>query len=233
MNRVLHKLSRVPLRDQVAESICNAILSGRIAPGDKIPEQMLAEQLGTSRVPVREAIRILEGQGLVVARPKAGTFVAQLTPAELDDSMRVRAALEELAVAQALERLDQAQWQALCDTLQEIIGGMQDAVAGQDAPHIVELDHRWHSLMVEASGNYTLVRFWQTLGLRIRLVLFRRAADQFSATGWEATIAHHAELLAALRGRDPDECRAAARFHVLRRLLIPSSPDASGEPRHA
>lgn len=228
MNHVVHKLSRVPLRDQVAEAICNAILSGRIAPGDKIPEQMLAEQLGTSRVPVREAIRILESQGLVVARPKAGTFVARLSPAELDDSMRVRAALEELAVTQALARLSEPQWDRLCDSLEALIAGMRDALATEDAPQVVDLDYRWHSIVIEASSNRTLIRFWQSLGLRIRLVLFRRAADQFDAAGWEATIGHHCELLAAFRRRDPGECRAAVQYHVLRRLLTTGAFPAEG-----
>jgi DNA-binding GntR family transcriptional regulator len=214
----LPRLSRVALRDQVANAVRDAILLGRLRPGEKIPEQQLAHDLGVSRVPVREAIRILEQQGILVTRPKNGTYVARPTPQELDDGMRVRAALEQLAVEQALERMSPTEWNSLCGQLQDLLGRMREAVAYEDWPRVTEADMEWHTVIVDSAQNSVLSHFWRVLGLPIRFMALSRIRGNATPERYAQAVGHHEELLAVLRGRDLGECRQAVRVHVLRHV---------------
>jgi DNA-binding GntR family transcriptional regulator len=211
----LNKLEHIPLREQVAREIRNAILIGTLRAGEKIREHDLAEQLGVSRLPVREAIRILEQQSLVMVRPKAGTYVATLSRSELFDGMRVRTALETLAVEQALNRLSPAEWEALCNRLQKMIADMRAAVASGDTIAGLELDMAWHAALIEAAKNQILCDCWQKGGLPLRLWALDREYFPIVLSQWSQTIEDHERLLNVLRSGDTVACQAAIRIHIL------------------
>jgi DNA-binding GntR family transcriptional regulator len=218
---VLKSLDIKPLRDQAADAIRDAIIGGALAPGDRIPEQELAEQLGVSRVPIREAIRILEQQGLVVVQPKSGTLVAKLTLEQLYDGLCVRAALEEWAVRQAFGRSDCAQWEAMCHELEAATQEMRRLVVGERPDFAAKraeavLDVAWHARVVQASRNETLILAWRNAAWLTRIMM-RNTAGAPSAGEWAATIHHHEDLLEIMRRRNLAECLAATRQHVLRR----------------
>lgn len=219
---VLKSLDIKPLRDQAADAIRDAIIGGALAPGDRIPEQELAEQLGVSRVPIREAIRILEQQGLVQVQPKIGTLVSRLTLEQLYDGLCVRAALEEWAVRQALERAAPAEWERVCQELEAATQAMRRLVVGDRPDFAVKraeavLDVEWHACIVQASRNQTLIPAWRNVAWLTRIMM-RNAAGAPSAGEWAATIAHHEALLSILRRRDLAAGLAATRQHVLRRV---------------
>lgn len=216
MKQTLAKLNVTRLHEQISNSIRDAILNSELLPGDKVPEQQLADQLGVSRIPVREAIRTLEQQGLLETRPKVGTFVVKPTVAELEDGMYVRAALEELAVQQALDRLSTEQWTAICDDLDAILDNVRDAAQRQEWLQFSILDLQLHTHLVDASQNATLSRFWYGLGLPLRFMAWSRVVVRPTPENRLATIEHHEVLLAALRSRDPQRCRLAIRTHILR-----------------
>jgi len=218
---VLTPLEIKPLREQAADAIRDAIIAGALVPGDRIPEQELAERLGVSRVPIREAIRILEQQGLVDVHPKSGTFVSKLNLEQLYDGQCVRAALEELAVRQALQRLDRAQWDGVCDRLEAVNQDMRDLVVDDDPDFAVkrreaELDIKWHAIVTQASLNQTLIATWRNVAWLTRIMM-RNVVGAPSAEEWAQTSKGHERLLEILRRRDLDECLAATRFHVLSR----------------
>jgi DNA-binding GntR family transcriptional regulator len=218
---VLKSLQIKPLRERAADAVRDAIVAGELAPGDRIPEGDLATQLGVSRAPIREAIRILEQQGLVVVHPKSGTFVSRLTLEQVYDGQCVRAALEELAVRQALQRLDIAQWQALCNHLAGVSEQMQELVV-DDAPdpatkrREAELDIEWHAVIVQATLNQTLIQTWRNVAWLTRIMM-RNVVGSPSSEEWAQTVESHEALLAVLRRRNPEECVAATHTHVLAR----------------
>jgi DNA-binding GntR family transcriptional regulator len=218
MKKTLQKLDRIPLREQIASSIRDAILMAELAPGAKVPEQELADQLGVSRLPVREAIRILEQQGLLVTRPKNGTFVAKSTVAEVEDGIRVRAALEELAIQQAYQRLTVAQWDDMCNELAAILDAIRDAARQEKWAELTKLDLEIHTRMIDAAQNSMLSRFWRNLGLPLRFIALRRIQGRPTPEQWIASIGHHEDLIAALRRHNLDECRQVVRFHILRSI---------------
>ena len=97
----------LPLRDVVFKTLRQAILRGELKPGERLMEIKLANKLGVSRTPIREAIRKLELEGLVLMIPRRGAEVAEITEKSLNDVLEVRKALEELAVQLACERMDE------------------------------------------------------------------------------------------------------------------------------
>jgi DNA-binding GntR family transcriptional regulator len=216
--RRLEQIPQSSLRNQVVAAIRDAIIQGKFKPGEKVPEHELAEELGVSRTPIREAIRILEEQGLIETRPKSGTFVARVDWDQASDGLHVRAALEELAVRQAIERLDATEWQAFCATLGQLLEGMKEATATSDGVRATELDIEWHTLVIDAARNRYLSRAWSFVGLPFLIWSPERELYPLSREGWDLFTTRHEELLAALAQRDPDLAAEAIRSHVLTKL---------------
>ncbi|GEM_PF-145968 len=216
----LRKIQQASLRDQIVSAIRDAVIQGRFRSGEKIPEQDLADELGVSRTPIREAIRILELQGLVESRPKNGTYIATLHRAEIQDSLLVRVSLEELAVRQALERMDEQEWSALCGRLEHLLHGIHEAVRRDDAIAAIELDMQWHTSLIDAAGNRYLSRLWYNAGFAFLTWSPDRERYPLAFDQWGVVFhARHRELLDALRGRDPGRCCEAIRIHIMRKLF--------------
>lgn len=218
MNHRLEKLPQTSLRKQVADAIRNAIIEGKFKPGEKIPEQELADQLGVSRTPIREAIRILEQQGLLEIRPKNGTFVAGLDLEEIRNSLSVRAYLEKLAVQQAIERMQPDEWEELYQRLRSVLGAMVDAVAREDVIGATERDIEFHTLLIDAAQNRFLSRAWRVTGLPDLIWSPEREHYPLASEEWKAFHMHHRKLLESLSRRDPQECGEAIQQHIQRKL---------------
>ncbi|MBI3243467.1 MAG: GntR family transcriptional regulator, partial [Chloroflexi bacterium] len=167
---------------------------------------------------VREAIRILEQQGLVEARPKNGTYVASINWDEVCDSLYTRMALEELAVRQAIERLTAQQWDDICRQLQRLLEGMREAITKNDSIAATELDLEWHTLLIDAAQNRYLSRIWRISGLPFLVWSPERELYPFTPERWAVFYQRHEELLAGLRGRNPDQCAQVVRTHILSKL---------------
>jgi len=219
MKHQLQKIRKNSLKEQVIDAIRNAIIEGKFKPGEKIPEQELAEQLGVSRTPIREAIHILEQQGLVVIVPKSGTFVAEVDPAEVQDSLYTRIALEELALQQAIARSKPEEWECLCKKLSRILKGMQEAVEKGNTIAATELDIEWHTTLIDAAQNRSLSRVWRATGLQYLIWspernLYPIAEGKFS----DITYLRHKELFEVIQRKDPDECSRAISLHIQHRI---------------
>ncbi len=219
MSHRLRGLSQTSLRIQVANAIRDAIVEGKFRSGEKIPEADLAEQLGVSRTPVREAIRILEQQGLVEIRPKSGTYIAALDWEEAVDGLSVRTVLEQLAIQQAMERLEPEEWNELCGKLQAVLDRMLDAVSQGDSVVINEFDIEWHTLLIDAARNKCLSRTWRTAGLAFLVWSQEREIYPLIQERLAAVFDRHKELLDALRTREIDYCSEAIRDHIFEKMI--------------
>jgi len=211
----LAPLARKNLSEQIIDAIRNAIVEGRFRPGDKIPEAELAEQLGVSRTPVREAFKLLEQQGLIEIRSKHGTYVASMNRAEAEDGLHVRAALEVLAVRQALERLSVEEWDKLCGRYEAMLQAAWRASDTADAVVGIEFDIAWHPLLVESAGNQALLRTWSMAGLSNLIWSFEFELYPLDDVAFKSWVLRHVEFLDVLRSRDPDACEEAVRSHIL------------------
>jgi DNA-binding GntR family transcriptional regulator len=168
----LSALDRSTLRERSLEALRSAILSGRYRPGDHLGEVELAGSLGVSRGTVREALRHLQQEGLVTAGNRGMLRVNSLTPAEVHELFRVRAALEGLAVREVIASPRRA---SAAETLRAAVERLSD----EDEPAArMEADLAFHLLLCRLSGNSMLVEAWQRLEGRMRVAILNGAAWQ-------------------------------------------------------
>lgn len=143
----------LPLRDVVFKTLRQAIINGTLSPGERLMEISLANQLGVSRTPVREAIRMLELEGLVIMVPRKGARVASITEKSLRDVIEVRSNLEQFGVSLACERITEEGKRDLQHAHQEFI----EAIELGDSTIIVEKDESFHDAIFRATNNEKLV----------------------------------------------------------------------------
>ena len=149
----------LPLRDVVFNTLRQAILRGELKPGERLMEIQLANKLGVSRTPIREAIRKLELEGLVLKIPRRGAEVAEITERNLRDVLEVREALEELSVKLACEHATQAQIEEMKQAAQVF----KESLSGDDVTRIAEADVAFHDAINMATDNQKLIQILNNL----------------------------------------------------------------------
>jgi DNA-binding GntR family transcriptional regulator len=200
-------LARTVLRDQVREILLARILRGEYAPGERLVETRIAQELGTSQAPVREALRELEQLRFVESEPYRGARVREVRVQELVEIYPVRAAIEEVAGRAAAVRLggDVA-------ALEVELEAMRAAAAAGDLHAQVEHDVRFHRAIVEAAGNSILLDVWSSLRLEARTVITALTVDLDPVELAEL----HVPVLEAVASGDPGRAGLALRRHVER-----------------
>lgn len=150
----------LPLRDVVFKTLRQAILRGELKPGERLMEIQLANKLGVSRTPIREAIRKLELEGLVLMIPRRGAEVAEITEKSLRDVLEVRKALEELSVELACDRVTEEDLKELEKAAEEF----QRITKNGDVTEIAEADVHFHDIIYRAADNQRLTQLLNNLG---------------------------------------------------------------------
>ena len=200
------------MRAVAREAIRRRIASGVLQPGERLTESVLSTELGVSRSPLREALRELEQQGLVVSYPKRGSFVADLSEEDVAEVILLRAWLEGLAARLASERMNRLDFRHLEGLVETMEGAGQEEGALREA--LVEADAAYHTAVVRFSGHRRLLGVWQGIDPLVWLMRVRRDDPGPDPV---AVAAEHRELIAALR-EGPEEAEMAARYHVVRGL---------------
>lgn len=193
-----------PLRDIVGERIRNGIYDGTFPSGARLVERDLAEEYMVSRLPVREALRILQNEGLIEHLPTRGVVVRTLDRRQVSELYDIREALEVLAAREAAERIAEGAENHLATTLQ----AMRDALAAGNVNAAYAANSSLHDEITELSGNALLAEMLEPLVGRIGLL--RRKVDDFHLTH-----AEHEALCEAISSGEPDRAADAARDHVL------------------
>ncbi len=197
----------LPLRDVVFNTLRKAILKGELEPGERLMEIRLAEKLGVSRTPIREAIRKLELEGLVVMIPRKGAIVAEISEKSLRDVLEVRRSLEELAIELACERMTEEEMDELEKKEEEFAA----AIAEGDSVSIAEKDESYHEVIYESTKNEKLVQILNNLReqmYRYRLEYIKEGENH------QLLIVEHEQILKALRQRHVEEAKIAVREHI-------------------
>ena len=144
----------LPLRDVVFNTLRQAILKGELKPGERLMEIALAERLGVSRTPIREAMRKLEQEGLVVMIPRRGAQVANITEKDLNDVLEVRIALENVAIEKACARMTEEEMRRLWLAAKEF----EHTIAEGNLVKLAEADVAFHEVIYQASDNKRLIQ---------------------------------------------------------------------------
>jgi DNA-binding GntR family transcriptional regulator len=194
----------------VAERLRSAILTGYFGPGERLPEAQLAQAIGVSRAPVREALATLEREGLIVIRRNRGAYVAQLSREDLDEVYSLRAAIERLAVERCVAHAtaeDIAQLQGVVDRIAAL---MERGITEQEA---AALDLEFHDIVYRSGRHRRLYDTWATLRPQIHVLLLNRnvANEDFR----DLVVSSHQEIVDALRSRDLERSVEIAMAHLL------------------
>ena len=214
------RLVRVSLADQVRDFLTLEIAQGRLAPGAPVRELEIAQQLGTSQTPVREAFRQLIAVGLLESRLHVGTRVRDLDERDLEETVPVRATLEGLAGRLAAER----QLEGPLADAHEAIALMHSLSDQNDRLAFADASTRFHRALVTAAGNESLLRAWNALGIEI-LTIVAMASDNYPLS---RTTEDHAELLRIVEAGDPEAAAQAMSQHQEHYRPL-TGPSVSGE----
>ena len=197
----------LPLRDVVFNTLRQAILTGELKPGERLMEIHLANKLGVSRTPIREAIRKLELEGLVTMIPRRGAEVAQITEKSMNDVLEVRRAVDALCVELACERISDEELEHLrvaCDEFAE-------QVKIKDVKKIAQADVALHNIIVEATGNQRLISLVNTLSEQMYRYRFEYIKD---FTQHESLIEEHRVIYESIVKKDKKTAADAAKLHI-------------------
>jgi len=196
-----------PLRELVLEAIREAIITGTLKPGERLMELQLAEELGVSRTPVREAIRKLELEGFIVMVPRKGAYVADLTFKDIADVFEIRAALEGLAAGLAAERITDDE----LENMERLLVEKAEAIAEKDIEKLVAADTKFHDALYRASRNQRLSNIISNL--REQIQRFRTTSLSYPGRS-RRSLEEHRSIVEAIQSRDVQSARQAAQEHI-------------------
>lgn len=197
----------LPLRDVVFDTLRNAILRGEMKPGERLMEMHLANRLGVSRTPVREAIRMLEQEGLAVTIPRKGAQVAKMTEKDLQDVLEIRDSLDELAVSMACERMTEEQ-------VEELKVAMKDfeiATKSRDVRKICEADEAFHNVIYRMADNPKLENIVNNL--REQMYRYRYEYIKGNDT-YNQLIQEHEAITIGFERKDADHIKKLMHTHL-------------------
>ncbi|MCD7873744.1 MAG: GntR family transcriptional regulator [Acidaminococcaceae bacterium] len=196
-----------PLRELVCENIRQAIIDGTFSPGERLMEIQLANEIGVSRTPVREAIRKLELEGFVVMIPRRGTYVADISIKDINEVYEIRTSLDVLAARLAAERINDDE----LETLQRLLVEIGQHIEENNMEKIVEVDIAFHDVLYQASRNERLRNIINNLREQITVI---RGCSMMYPGRLAYTMEEHRALVDSIAARDVERAQNAARIHL-------------------
>ncbi|MDR3592704.1 MAG: GntR family transcriptional regulator [Negativicutes bacterium] len=196
-----------PLREVVSEALREAIINQTLKPGERLMEIQLAEELGVSRTPIREAIRRLELEGFLVMVPRRGTYVADLSLKDINEVFEIRTALDVLAAGLAAERITEEE----LEQMERLLVQIGECIEHGDAEAIVDADGQFHDILYRASRNDRLVGIISNL--REQFTRFRTISMAYPGR-IKNTLDEHRRLVEAIGQRDSELAQQYAREHM-------------------
>ncbi len=211
-------------RQQVVHALREAIASGQLKPGDRLVETEISQQMGVSRAPVREALRQLEQEGLVISYPYRGTEVLGVSAEEVEEILvPIRLTLERYAFRRALPQLKGDD----LTELERLVEAMRQAAAAGDIAQLADADLRFHELVLDRSGELHCLQIWRTVSPRVRIAFIKAAPVHASMLD---VAEEHDELLSALRSGDEEKMLTVLEAHIIESVYFTRDlPAADGD----
>lgn len=198
----------------------NSIMVGSYAAGDRIKEEWIAEQIGVSRTPIRQAMQKLAAQGFVVVSHHQGARVANWSSQDLSEITELRALLEGFGARLAATKISERELDELRGLAEKMEAAAQ-APRAEDYARITDLNSKFHMAIVSASGNKRLT---EVIGNLAHPLLVQRKFSTFDQRRLMRSMQHHRELIDALTQHDPDWAGAIMRAHILASSTAGSAP---------
>ena len=196
------------LRDHVHDLVRGAIVSGRLKEGEKLNERRLALELGISTTPLKEALRVLEVEGLVRSEARKGIYVT-FSPTQAEEMTLARAAIESMIARQAAKRVTATD----VATMRGFLAQMNAALKAVDVPRLIELNEKFHDAIHDASGCEYLRRLQNGQRMYDHAARLLVLADEIERV---RSVEEHAAIVDAIAAKDPDLAERLMREHVIR-----------------
>lgn len=197
----------LPLRDVVFNTLRNAILTGELSPGERLMEIKLADKLGVSRTPIREAIRKLELEGLVVNTPRKGAEVANISAEDLRDVLEVRRSLEVLAIRLACDKMTEE----TLELLHENIDAFKHSINAKATSDIASVDVSFHDIIYKSTGNNRLIQILNNISEQMYRYRFEYIKNK---EAWNRLVEEHMNIYEAIKNRDKDLAVKSILLHI-------------------
>lgn len=206
-NLELQTAAYLPLHDVVFQTLRTAILKGDLKPGERLMELQLASKLGVSRTPIREAIRMLEQEGLAIIIPRKGAEVARMTEKDMEDVLQIRCSLEELAVRLACQNITQMEMQELRVAMEQF----QEKTTTEDIAAIAQADVNFHDVLYKSADNPKLLGLLNNL----REQMYRYRVEYLKNPSiYQQLITEHRQLYETVKMQDAEKAAAYTRMHL-------------------
>lgn len=199
-----------PLREEVYDALRRGIVDGELPPGNRIVETEMANRLGISRTPIREALRKLEAEGFLSKGPGGSLVVSEMSLEEVEETFRIRAVLEGLAARMAAERATASS----TAKLEEILNRTEALVDGKPAARLLDWNTRFHDGLIAASGSAQLQQLLQAI--HDKILRYRRITLEVGQVR-KQWLEEHRAILQAIRSRDPERAERLVAQHVHRK----------------
>lgn len=197
----------LPLRDVVFNTLREAILRGDLVPGERLMELQLAAKLGVSRTPIREAIRMLEQEGLAITIPRKGAIVAGMTEKDMQDVLEIREALEELSVQVACDKITNEE----IAKLRENMENFETSLKSGDLKRMAEADVEFHDVIYQATDNPKLINMLNNL----REQMYRYRVEYLkNPSNHEQLLREHEAIYRGIMEKDKDAVTEMIRKHI-------------------
>jgi DNA-binding GntR family transcriptional regulator len=218
-------IQRTTVTTEAAGYLREQIVTGRLRPGEGLPENRMGELLGVSRAPVREALTLLEREGLVTFDRRGTARVCRFGPDDIRELGLMRVALEPLASRLACERMTE-------DLARSLQNNLQDLRKARTLTDVTQLDVEFHRIIVKASGNHRLYLSWQHLANQFIVVMgqFHRSIESKTRLTRDLTLKSHQEMVAVLMKGNLNAIESLARHHAASWLTGWEDADGFGSP---
>lgn len=207
-SKPLGQIENKPLRERIADMLRELIIEGQLRPGDPIIEMELSNRLGVSRAPLREALQILNTEGLIEIIPYHKTTVRKLTRRDISELYSMRSVLESFAIQQIIQQQDPT----AIKRLDEIYNALVQAADDGDALQASELDHLFHTTLIELSNHNLLIFMWGNVSQRVRQVLALRDPQR---TDIRQKARSHQGLIDAIHAGDVETAKRLITAHIM------------------
>ena len=204
-------IQRMSLHEELVERLRNLVMEDDLKPGEKVPEKELCERFAVSRTPLREALKVLASEGLVILQANRGARVAEVTREETENTFPVLAVLEELAGKLACERMDDA----AVAYIERRHTAMIAAYAARDRPTYFQANQDIHKALVQGAQNAVLASHHKNLAMRVHRTRFM---VNLSEDRWAQAIEEHEQMMEKLRARDADGLGALMKTHMMNKF---------------
>lgn len=204
-------IQRKSLHEELVERLRTLVMEDALKPGAKVPEKDLCESFGVSRTPLREALKVLASEGLVVLQANRGARVAEITREETENTFPVLAVLEELAGKLACARMDDAERAYI----EERHAVMLKAYAAKDRPAYFKANQDIHKAFVQGAQNDILATHHKNLAMRVHRTRF---LVNMSDARWAQAIEEHEQMMEKLRARDAEGLGALMKLHMMNKF---------------